>query len=103
MSMGSTQPFRASGTAQLAAGTSSGNVRLVGGGEAVLVYNATATVAFVRFGTDATLVATVSDTPVPPSGRMLLHAGGPFVTTAAAVLGGGSGSVFFTRGEGTVY
>jgi hypothetical protein len=103
MSMGSTQPFRSAGTAHLAAGTSSANVPLVGGGEAVLIYNSSSAVAYVRFGTDATISASAADTPIPPGARMLMHLGGPFVTTAAAVLAAGSGTVFFTRGDGTVY
>lgn len=102
MSTGSTQPFRVSGTAGLAAGTTSANVPLNGNGEAVLVFNASAAVAFIRFGMDDTVVATAGDTPVPPNTRMLIHAGS-FAVTAAALLSGGSGTVFFTRGEGTTY
>jgi hypothetical protein len=103
MSIGSTQPFRASGTTQVSAGTASAKVALSGGGEAVLIYNAAAAVAFVRFGTNSSLQASPTDTPVPPGSRMLMHVGGPFVTTAAAILASGSGTVFFTRGDGTVY
>jgi hypothetical protein len=103
MSIGSTQPFRTGGTTQLAASTVSANVPLSGGGEAVLVYNASAAIAFIRFGTAPSIVASSTDTPVPPNSRMLMHVGGPFVTIAAAVLASGSGTVFFTRGDGTVY
>lgn len=103
MSIGSTQPFRVSGTALVSAGTTSANVTLSGGGEAVLIYNASAAVAFVRFGTDASVQASGVDMPIPPNSRMLMHAGGPFVTTAAALLTSGTGTVFFTRGDGTVY
>ncbi len=102
MSIGATQPFRVAGTATLAAGTVSANVALAGAGEAVLVFNASAAIAFVRFGTDASITASVSDTPVPPGGRALLHVG-EYARTAAAVLAAGSGNVFFTRGEGTTY
>ena len=85
------------GTAVVAAGT-----KLAGGGEAVLVYNASAAVAFVRFGTDLTVVATSADMPVPPGGRMLMHAG-EYALTAAVLLSSGSGTVYFSRGNGTVY
>ena len=102
MSTGSTQPFRVSGTAGLAAGTTSANVPLLGQGEAVLVFNASAAIAFIRFGMDATIVASTADTPVPPNARMLIHAGN-FAVTAAALLSGGSGTVYFTRGDGTIY
>ena len=102
MPIGSTQPFWPAGTVVVAAGTSSTNAALSGGGEAVLVFNASAAVAFVRFGTDLTVAATVNDTPVPAGARMLIHAG-EYALTAAAVLLAGSGSVYFTRGNGTVY
>jgi len=101
--MGSTQPFRPSGTAVLAAGIGSANVPLVGGGDAVLIYNSSAAVAYVRFGTAPSVAANAADTPIPPGARMLMHLGGPFVTIAAALLAAGSGTVFFTRGDGTVY
>lgn len=103
MSIGSTQPFRPAGTAQVAAGTSSSNVLLNGGGESVLVYNSSSAVAFVRFGVGSSLQATSQDVPVPPGTRVLLHVGGPFVTTGAAMLSVGTGTVYFTRGDGTVY
>jgi hypothetical protein len=103
MSIGSTQPFRPTGTAQVAASTSSGNVLLNGGGEAVLVYNSSSAVAFVSFGVGSSLHATNQDVPVPPGTRMLVHVGGPFVTMAAAMLAAGAGTVYFTRGDGTIY
>lgn len=103
MSIGSTQPFRPAGTATLAASTTSAAVVLPGSGEAVLVYNASADIAFVAFGTTSAVLATVQDTPIPPGARMLIHAGGGFIRAAAAVLSQGSGTVYFTQGEGTVY
>lgn len=102
MPIGSTQPFRPAGTVVVAAGTGSANTTLSVGGEAVLVFNASAAVAFVRFGTDLTVTATVSDMPVPAGGRMLIHAG-EYASTAAVLLSSGSGSVYFSRGNGTVY
>ena len=102
MSLGSTQPFRPSGTVTLAATTTPLAGALVGRGEAVLVYNASTGVAFLRFGTDLTITATLSDVPVPAGTRMLLHAG-TIASTVSVVLGGGSGSVYVSRGDGTVY
>lgn len=102
MAIGSNQPFRASGTTQLSAGSSSTSTALNGGGESVLIYNASSSPAFVRFGTDSTVVASATDTPIPANARMLMHIGS-FVITAAAILSSGSGLVFFTRGDGTVY
>ncbi|MDE1883217.1 MAG: hypothetical protein KGH70_04475 [Rhodospirillales bacterium] len=102
MATGSTQPFRPAGTVGASASTTSANVTLVGGGQAVLVYNASTSVAFFRLAAAAGVVAALSDTPVPPGGRMLVDAG-PFVTNAAVVLNAGTGSVYFTRGDGDTY
>ncbi len=102
MATGSTQPLMVSATATLAAGTSSANIALAGTGEAVLVYNATSAIAFIRFGMDASVVATSADMPIPPGSRMLIHAG-DFSKTVAALLSSGSGAVYFSRGQGTVY
>jgi hypothetical protein len=102
MSTGSTQPFRPAGTAALAASTTSGNLLLAGGGSAVLVYNGSGATAFFRLGAAASLTASVTDTPVPAGQRMLVD-GGPFVSYAAAVLSAGTGSVYFTLGDGDTY
>jgi len=102
MAIGASQPFRPTGTATLAAGTSPAATALQGGGDSVLVFNNAAAVAFIRFGTDATVIATAADTPIPPGGRMLLGVNA-LVRTASAILAGGAGSVFFTRGDGSVY
>ncbi|MGE4482018.1 hypothetical protein [Acidocella sp.] len=102
MASGSTQPFRPAGTVGVAASTSAANAALVGGGQAVLVYNASSAVAFFRLGGASALSAGVSDTPVPPGGRMLVDAG-PFVTNAAVLLSTGTGMVYFTRGDGDNY
>ncbi len=102
MATGSTQPLMVSATAALAASTSSANVALAGTGEAVLVYNGASAVAFIRFGMDASVVATSADMPIPPGGRMLIHAG-EFSKTVAAILSNGTGTLYFSRGQGTVY
>ena len=88
MSTGSTQPFRPAGTASAAATNSVSSIALVGGGNAVLIYNSAA--------------STVNDTPVPAGGRMLVG-GGPFVNHAAVLLSSGSGTVYFTLGDGDTY
>lgn len=100
MSIGSSQPFRPAGTVSLAARTSSANVALAGGGESLLVTNASGSVAFVRLGNDKTVTATTSDTPVLPSTCILLGVN-PLITTAAAVLASGTGDVYFTLGDGS--
>ena len=102
MATGSIQPFRPAGSVGAAASTTVANVALAGGGQAILVYNATTAVAFFRLGGASALTATTADTPVPPGGRMLVDAG-PFVTNAAVVLSTGTGNVYFTRGDGDAY
>ena len=100
MSTGSSQPFRPAGTASLAAGTASANVALPVGGDSLLVTNSASAVAFVRLGSDPSVAATTGDTPVLPGARMLLGVN-PLINTAAAILAAGSGTVFFTRGDGS--
>jgi len=102
MSTGSTQPFRPAGTVSVAASTSSANVALTGGGTTVLVYNSSAATAFFVLGAASSLSASPTNTPVPAGARMLVEAG-PFVTYAAAVLASGTGSVYFTIGDGDTY
>lgn len=102
MSRGSTQPFRATGTTAVAAGTSAAVGTLANEGEAALAYNSAGSVAFVRFGTDNTVVAKNTDTPVPPGARMLMHVGN-LARTVSVLLASGSGTVYVTRGDGTVY
>ncbi len=101
MSIGASLPFRPSGTMSVAGSTSAASTVLLGGGSSVLVFNASGSVAFVRFGMEAALVASIGDTPVPPGGRMLVDAG-RLVTHAGAVLASGTGDVYFTRGDGSV-
>ena len=100
MAIGSTQPFLPAGTSALAAGPASASVALAGSGDTVLVTNAAASVAFVRFGADPSVAATAADLPVLPNSRVLLGVNG-LITYAAAMLASGSGTVFFTLGGGS--
>lgn len=102
MSIGATQPFRPAGTVAAAASTTVTNVTLNGGGGAILIYNAAAATAFFRLGAASGLTATTADTPVPAGCRMLVDAG-PFVSNAAVILSSGSGTVYFTLGDGDTY
>ncbi|MGC8474767.1 MAG: hypothetical protein ACP5NP_00295 [Acetobacteraceae bacterium] len=98
--MGSTQPFRPSGTVSLAAGSASTSVALAGGGETVVVTNTAAALAYVRFGADPSVSASARDMPVLPGARVMLAAN-PLITYAAAILSAGTGAVLFTRGDGS--
>ena len=100
MAIGSITPFRPTGTASLSAGTTSSNVALAGGGESVVVTNTAASLAYVRFGADQTVAATNADMPVLPNTRVMLSVNS-LIAYAAAILTTGSGTVLFSRGDGS--
>jgi len=100
MAIGSISAFRATGTVSLSAGTTSTNVALSGGGETIVVTNPTTNLAFVRFGSDATVVASVTDMPILPNSRIVLSVNS-LISYAAALFSSGSGTVLFTRGDGS--
>jgi hypothetical protein len=100
LSSGAANPFQPIATVTMASATVSANVQLAGSGESLLVTNPTSSLAFVRFGSDPTVQATTSDTPVLPNSKVLLHCG-PIVSYCAAVLSSGSGAIMFTRGSGS--
>lgn len=100
MAVGAISPFRATGTVTLNAGTSSASVALTGAGDSVVVTNATNALAYVRFGADASVSASPSDMPVLPNAHVMLCIN-QLVEYAAGVLASGSGSLLFTRGDGS--
>ena len=100
MANGSITPFRPTGTASLSATTSSAAVLLAGGGDSVVVTNTSASLAYVRFGADPSVSASIADMPVMANARLMLAVNG-LVKYAAAVLAAGSGIVLFTRGDGS--
>lgn len=100
MALGSVSAFLPAGTASIAATTTASAIALVGGGETVVVTNASASVAFVRFGTDPSVTASSVDMPVLANSRVVLTVN-PIVSYAAIVLTSGTGSVFVTRGNGS--
>jgi hypothetical protein len=100
MANGSIMPFRPTGTILASATTGSRYVALAGGGDSVVVTNTTGSLAYVRFGSDANVVATVADMPVLPNSRVMLGVNS-IIGYAAVVLATGAGSVLFTRGDGS--
>jgi hypothetical protein len=100
MANGSITPFRPTGTASLSASTASASVLLVGGGDSVVVTNTSASLAYVRFGADSSVTASNADMPVMANARVML-AINSLVRYAATVLSAGSGTVLFTRGDGS--
>ncbi len=101
MSAGATKSFQPMGTVTLASSTVSTSALLVGGGDAVLVTNPGISLAFVKFGADPSVQATVADTPILPNSVLLLRCG-PLSAYCAAILSSGSGSLMFTRGDGSI-
>lgn len=101
MPLGSVSPFRPTGTVSVSVGDVSANVRLAGGGDLVVVTNTTSALAFVRFGSDATVAASSSDMPVLAGSRLILSVNS-LISYAAAVSPLGSGSLFFSRGDGSL-
>jgi hypothetical protein len=87
-------------TVAQASGTVSASIKLAGNGESVLITNATSSLAYVRFGSDATVQATTGDTPVLPNSQILLSCS-HMISYSATVLGSGTGLVMFTRGNGS--
>jgi hypothetical protein len=76
-------------------GTRSSNM----GGISVRLYNSTAVVVFVQFGTSGT-TATTSHMPIPPGGVEVFQIG-PSVTSVAAITSSGSGTLYATTGYGS--
>lgn len=100
MATGSISPFRPTGTVSLSAGTTSASVPLGGGGEVVVVTNLAANLAYIRFGADASVIASAADMPVLPNSRAVLSVNS-LIGFAAGMLIGGTGNVLFTRGDGS--
>jgi hypothetical protein len=100
MPIGTTSPFRPTGTVALAASANSANTVLAGGGDTVVVTNPTTALAYVRFGADPSVAASSADMPVLPNSRIIL-AVNSLIAYAAGILAGGNGTLLFTRGDGT--
>jgi hypothetical protein len=101
MPLGSISPFCPTGTVTLLANAQSANVALSGGGDSIVVTNTSNNLVHIRFGSDSTLVASLSDMPVLAGSRLILSINN-LVTHAAAISPSGSGTVLLSRGEGSV-
>jgi hypothetical protein len=101
MPIGSISPFRPTGTVSLAASSVSSNVALTGGGDTVVVTNASTVLAYIRFGSDSTVVANASDMPVLANSRVILSVNS-LIANAAAITSSGSGTILFSRGDGSI-
>jgi hypothetical protein len=100
LSLGAANPFQPAATVALPSSTVSSNAQLAVGGDSVLITNPTSSLLYVRFGSDPTVQATTGDTPILPNSKILLRCG-PLVSYFATILAAGSGTVMFTRGDGS--
>jgi hypothetical protein len=100
MPLGSVSPFRPTGTVSVPVGAASTSAALSGGGDSVVVTNTSTNLAYVRFGSDSTVAASVSDMPILPSSRLILSVNS-LITYAAVISPSGSGIVLFSRGDGS--
>lgn len=100
MPLGSVSPFRPTGTVSVSAGSTASNAALPGGGDTVVVTNTATALAYVRFGSDATVSATTADMPILGNSRLVLSVNA-LITYASAIMPSGSGVVLFSRGDGS--
>ncbi len=101
MPLGSVSPFRPTGTVGVSVGAVSSNACLAGGGDSVVVTNTTTALAFIRFGSDPTISASITDMPILPASRLILSINS-LISYAAAISPSGSGSILFSRGDGSI-
>lgn len=102
MPLGSVSPFRPTGTASVSVGSASAAVALSGGGDSVVVTNTTTGLIYVRFGSDPSVTATTADMPVLGLGSVILSVNS-LITYAAAMSPTATGTVLFTRGDGSIF
>jgi hypothetical protein len=100
MPLGSVSPFRPTGTVSVSVGNVSANTYLLGGGDSVVVTNTTGALTYIRFGSDSTVTASISDMPILAGSRLILSVNS-LISYAAAISPSGSGSILFSRGDGT--
>jgi hypothetical protein len=101
MPLGSVSPFRPTGTVSISVGGASANTPLSGGGDSVVVTNTTTGVAYIRFGSDPTVTASMADMPVLGGSRLILSINS-LISYAAAISPSGSGVLLFSRGDGSI-
>lgn len=100
MPLGSVSPFRPTGTISVSVGSVSASAPLVGGGDSVVVTNTTTTLAYIRFGSDSTVTASTVDMPILGGSRLILSVNS-LISYVAAISPSGSGSILFSRGDGS--
>jgi hypothetical protein len=81
-------------------GSVTANALLSGGGDSIVVTNTTTALAYVRFGSDATVTASIADMPILAGSKLILSINS-LISYAAAISPSGSGSILFSRGDGS--
>jgi hypothetical protein len=101
MPIGSVSPFRPTGTVSVSANSVSASIRLIGGGDSIVVTNTSGGLAYVKFGSDPTVMATTSDMPILANNQLIFSVNS-LISYVAAISPTGSGIVMFSRGDGSV-
>jgi hypothetical protein len=101
MPLGSVSPFRATGTISVLVGNVSSSALLPGGGDSVVVTNTTTALGYVRFGSDPTVAASTADMPILAGSQIILSINS-LISYAAAISPSRSGSILFSRGDGSI-
>jgi hypothetical protein len=101
MPIGSVSPFRPTGTISVSASSVSASARLSGGGDSVVVTNTSTGLAYIRFGSDQSVIAATSDMPILANSRLILSVNS-LISCAAVILPSGSGAILFSRGDGSI-
>lgn len=101
MPLGSVSSFRPTGTVSVPVSNVSSNAPLSGGGDSVVVTNTTTALGYIRFGSDSTVAASTSDMPILAGGQIILSINS-LISYAAAISPAGSGSILFSRGDGSI-
>jgi hypothetical protein len=101
MPLGSVSPFRPTGTVGVSVGSTSTNTPLSGGGDTIVVTNTTNSLAYIKFGSDPTVSASINDMPILSNDRLILSVNS-LISYVAAISALGSGMVLFSRGDGSI-
>ncbi len=100
MPLGSVSPFRPTGTVSVSVGNVSANTLFIGRWRFCGRHQHYGALTYIRFGSDSTVTASISDMPILAGSRLILSVNS-LISYAAAISPSGSGSILFSRGDGT--
>jgi hypothetical protein len=100
--VGQIQSFEPSGCIAAAATTTTQSVLLPPGGDTIVIDNAGGDFCFVNFGGSAVIATGAPNPSFPiPAGQHRQFACPATVTSVGVIMNSGTGTIFFTRGDGT--